>query len=512
MRHIRSTSGGISALEPSEEVKMTTMIKMFTVLTSPGYVGAGNVPRELLTNEALLRQLRDDVPDVEFIARDMTEAGCTPESVLNELEHRKADLDGVLIVGASRLYGLALSGLPTIVVYNLFEWMNIPYKLYATGKEPDSILVGGPAYGKGRIVTAQMDRRGVTDRSSAMYEDLLGKIRVVVAMGRLKRSRILSVSSNRYLAQVDYQGDLRKSFPEGYNERYAEALKASLGVEIERVPPEEFYQAVAEADRARAEAIADDWIGRAAALTDTTREEVIHTASAYLAFDALRERHGCNAVSTHMRSLTGSGQVEDMFWPGLALECGFKVRGIQAVCQDYPNILVTQLLGYYLTGRPSMLGDLMIDTFSHAEILTHCGAPINPHGEDRVPYTITSHAESPVRGTGKPGSSTGITVELPLDETVTVWKVYALHGKVGFHTGRSIDGRTLYGHSSAGFDEIMCRTKLVLQVRDAAVIQRHYSPDEYGIHRAATYGDLTDQIRVFGVLAGFDMMDEEIWP
>jgi len=491
---------------------MTTMTKIFTVFTSPGYVGAGNVPRDLLTNDVLLRQLRDDVPDAEFIARDLTDAQCTPDSVLNELEHRKVDLDGVLIVGASRLYGLALSGLPTIVVYNLFEWMNIPYKLYATGSEPDSVLVGGPAYGKGHVLTAQLDRRGVTDRSPAMYDDLLGKLRVLVAISRLKSSRILSVSPNPFLAQVDYQGDLQKTFPADYSERYAQALKASLGVEIERVPPEEFYQAVAEADRARAEATADQWIREAAAFTDTGREEVIHTASAYLAYDALRERHGCNAVSTHMRSLTGSGRVEDMFWPGLALECGFKVRGIQAVCQDYPSILVTQLLGYYLTGRPSMLGDLMIDTFSQAEILTHCGAPINPHGDDRVPYTITSHAESPVRGTGKPGSSTGITVELPLDETVTVWKVYALHGKVGFHTGRSTDGRTLYGHSSAGFDEIMCRTKLVLQVRDAAAIQRHYSPDAYGIHRAATYGDLTDQIRAFGVLAGFDMMDEEIWP
>jgi hypothetical protein len=483
--------------------------RVYCVLTSLGYVGAGNVPDTLLTNEDLVRQLQKECADVEFIVRDMTKRDISPESVSSELKDRKQDLDGVLIVGSSRDYGLAFSGLPTIVVYNLFEWMIIPYRLYATSKEPDSILVGGPDYREGRILTAQLDRRKVGSLSKEMFDDLVERINVIVAMRRLKESRILSVSPHRYMAQVDYQGDLHKHFPEDYNERYADALKESLGVQIERVAPEAFYDAVTQVDRGRAEEIADKWIQEAREVTDTTREEVVRTAASYLAFDLLRERHGCNAISTHMRSLTGSSKVEDMFWPGLGLECGFKTRGIQAVCQDYPNILVTELLGYFLTGRPSMLGDLMIDTFNDAVILTHCGAPINPHGEDRVPYTISSHAESPVRGTYKPGSATGITVELPLDETVTIWKIYALNRKVGFHVGRTVDGHKLYGHSTGSFDEIMCRTKLVAQVRDAAKIQQYYSPDKYGIHRAATFGDLTDRIRDFAVLAGFDIMDED---
>ena len=488
---------------------MAGKARIYCVFTSPGYVGAGNVPDTLLTNEDLLRQLQEECADVEFVARDMTKGDVSPESVSSELKDRKQDLDGVLIVGASRDYSLAFSGLPTIVAYNLFEWMIIPYKLYASQEEPDSILVGGPEYREGRILTAQLDRRMVSSLSKEMFDDLVAKINVIVAMRRLKESRILSVSPHRYLAQVDYQGDLWKDFPKDYNERYADALEESLGVQIERVAPEAFYEAVAHIDRGRAEEIADKWIREAREVTDTTREEVVRTAASYLALDLLREGHSCNAISTHMRSLTGSGKVEDMFWPGLALECGFKPRGIQAVCQDYPNILVTELLGYYLTGRPSMLGDLMIDTFNDVEILTHCGAPINPHGEDRVPYTISSHAESPVRGTNKPGSATGIMVELPLDETVTMWKIYVLNRKVGFHTGRTVDGRKLYGHSAENFDDIMCRTKLVAQVRDAAKIQGHYSPDAYGIHRAATFGDLTDRIRDFAVLAGFDIMDED---
>lgn len=488
---------------------MAGKASILCVFTSPGYIGTGNIPETLQTNEKLLRQLQEACGDVRFIVRDMTKRDISPESVISELNDRKQELDGVLIVGSIRNYGLALSGLPTIVVYNLFEWMNIPYKLFATGNEPDIILVDGPEYQAGRILTAQLDRRQVSSLSKEMFDDLVKKLKVVVALWRLKESRILSVSPHRFIAEVDYQGDLQKHFPPDYNERYTEALKTSLGVHIERVAPEEFYEAVSQVEYHQAAEIADKWIREAWEVTDTTREEVVRTATSYLAFDQLREKYNCNAIATHMRSLTGSGKVEDMFWPGLGLECGFKTRGIQAVCQNYPNILVAQLLGYFLTGRPSMLGDLMIDTFNGVEILTHCGAPINPHGDDRLPYTISSHAESPVRGTYKPGSSTGIMVELPLDETVTMWKLYVLKRKVGFHTGKSVDGRTLYGHSTGNFDDIMCRTKLVLQVRDAGKIQKYYSPEEYGIHRTATFGDLTDQLRNFAALAGFDIMDED---
>jgi hypothetical protein len=480
--------------------------RIYTIFASSGYGGAGEAPESLITNEDLLHRLQSECSGIDFIARDITKTDTSLEEAYSELESSKERLDGVLIIGTSREYRLAFTGLPTIVVYNLFEWMNIPYKLFNTGKQEDSIPVGGPDYEDGRILTAELDRRNVASPSvsEAMFEDLVDKINLIQAIKRLKESKILVVTPHRHLAQVDYQGDVHKHLPQDYNERYTRALKESLGVEIARVEPEEFYEAVREADEEEAKDIANTWIDEAKEMTDTTESEVIKTAKSYLAFEALREKYDCNAVSTHMRSLTGSGKVEDMFWPGLGLECGFKTRGIQAVCQNYPNILVTQLLGYFLTGRPSMLGDLMIDTFNSVDILTHCGAPINPHGDDRVPYIIRSHAQSPVRGTLKPGSSTGVQVELPVHEPVTIWKVYVLNKKIGLHTGKTVDGHSLYKN----LDEIMCRAKLIAKV-DAEKVQKHFSPDEYGIHRAATFGDLRDKIKDFATLTGFDIMEED---
>ena len=93
-----------------------------------------------------------------------------------------------------------------------------------------------------------------------------------------------------------------------------------------------------------AEEIANTWIDEAKEITDTTESEVVKTAKSYLAFEALREKYNCNAVSTQMRSLTESGKLEDVFWSGLGL-MEFQKREIQAICQEYENIIVAHLWG-----------------------------------------------------------------------------------------------------------------------------------------------------------------------
>ncbi len=91
------------------------------------------------------------------------------------------------------------------------------------------------------------------------------------------------------------------------------------------------------------------------------------------------------------------------------------------------------------------------------------------------------------------------------NEPVTIWKVYVLHKKIGLHTGKTADGHSLY----KDFDGIMCRTKLVVKVDNARKIQKQFSPDEYGIHRAGTLGDLREGIKDFAALIGFEVMEED---
>ena len=181
--------------------------KIYTVFATRGYGGPGGGSKSPITNEDLLQKLEGECDGVSFVAGNAN---------LSELDSQKESLDGVLIIGTFREYGLAFTGLPTIVVYNLHEFMNMPYKLFYTGKEEESILVGGQEYTGGRILTASLDRLNCCSAgiSSAMLADLVAKIKLIQVIKKLKESRILVVTPHRYLAQVDYQGDAQKHFPE----------------------------------------------------------------------------------------------------------------------------------------------------------------------------------------------------------------------------------------------------------------------------------------------------------
>jgi hypothetical protein len=62
-----------------------------------------------------------------------------------EMQLKKTSYDGVLIIGGiDGDYRLAFTGLPTIAVYDLWEFMNQPWDLFATGKMPEvPVLKGG---------------------------------------------------------------------------------------------------------------------------------------------------------------------------------------------------------------------------------------------------------------------------------------------------------------------------------------------------------------------------------
>jgi len=513
--------------------------KIYLLFLDRGYRLLGGELKSLETNEEVLHKLQNECSGIEFIVRDLSlrKKDITKESVLTELygsydiggqpvKRLKEDLDGVVIFGTPRPYKLAFTGLPTIVVYNLWEdFSEIPYKLFSTGKEEDSILVGGTDYkvrergigwwfpSRGKILTAMLDRRLTCSPSisSAMFEDLVYKIKLIQAIKKLKESRILYFHPTvrgwpyRYLSREDYLpgGDRDRHFPEDFNETYTRELKESLGVEIVLVDPKEFYEAFRNAEFKKAEEIADMWIDEAEDMQFTTKSEVIKVAKVYLAVEELRKKYNCNAIINFFRTLTGKDEtIEDRFWPGIT-HMEFMKRGIQAFCQDYPNLMVAQLLGYFLTGRPSMMGNYIIDTFNNVETITHCGGPINPHGDDRVPYIIKSHALSPAPPL-QPGSGTGLKIFFPLNETVTIWKVHVLQKKIRVHTGTTVDGYSIYND----LDNAMpCRTKLVVKSDDMQKIQKLWNPNEYGRHQEAIFGDLRKEIKDLGTLLGYEVIE-----
>jgi hypothetical protein len=281
------------------------------------------------------------------------------------------------------------------------------------------------------------------------------------------------------------------------------------GVDINSDEADEFYKAYKNTVISEAEKLADLWI-RNARKVEASRSEIIKSVRGHLALEALREKYNCNAVSTHIRSVTGSNNIADRFNPGLGMELGFKTRGIMAVCQNYPDILLSQVLAYHLTGRPSMLGDQMYDIDNSVQIALHCGIPINPYGDEwRVPYTIRTHAESPVRDKPEePGSSTGLTAEWPAGEPVTFWELHSLLKEIRLHTGVLVDGHQLYT-GGENIDKVMCTAKVIAKIDNIEKVRNQHFPSLYGIHNCVTLGDLRKQIKDVGILLGLKVTERD---
>lgn len=181
------------------------------------------------------------------------------------------------------------------------------------------------------------------------------------------------------------------------------------------------------------------------------------------------------------------------------------------ICEGLVNNAITQLFGFYILGRPSFVGDVVgIDRINDTIMLAHCQCPINPHGNDRAPYIIRSHTlqkdnkmlpeDYPEAG---PSLSAAVQVELPTNEIVTATKMSLYDKKIAVSTGLSVSGNELYQN----FEDILCRTKVVMKT-DSAAFEQNYDTAVFGVHRNIFFGDHTQILKDLGKVMGFEVVQE----
>jgi len=170
--------------------------KVFTIFgrTNPSADDTSVVP----ASDAYLRgRLEENCPGIDFVARDLKKPGAL-QSILNEMRDLgKQGYDGVLLFGAPRHYGLTESGLPTVVVYSIHDFMNIPYTLFAE---------------RGKILTATIDRWhfcASPEVSERMEQDLFRKVKLISTLKRMKtalseNSVLLGRQGDEAFGQLDY--------------------------------------------------------------------------------------------------------------------------------------------------------------------------------------------------------------------------------------------------------------------------------------------------------------------
>lgn len=480
--------------------------KLYTVFTDAGVQHFESETLSPTTNDDFLRQIRERCDEIECVVRDVSKPGVQLDAVVEELQSHRDDYDGVLIVGGMNDYRPALTGLPTVAVYNFPGFSHVPFRLFES---------------RGGILTASCDRGNVCapERRAALFDDLVEKIRLVDAVARMKRSHVLLITDSPWVdadnvprgdLNISYPGDIRQKPPEEFNEVFRGMVRDVFGTRISKigtpeVAADERVQGIDEND---AQEIAHGWIADAREVRGTIEREVINSARMYLAIKALMGEYGANASATHIRSLVPNPQPDQMIWPSLA-NSQLQMEGVVGCCQGHMNVVLTHMLAQFGFGRPSMMGDFMVDVGNGVTIVMHCGAPWNPYGgTQKMPYVIRDHAERRVEGHSKPGAGACSEVLFPTDEPATVWRVDVATKSILVHTGTTVDPYALYTE----WTNIMCRSKLVVRSENARNVQQHMYPDVYGVHRSGTLGDFRTQIRDIGRLIGFDVIEDDRVP
>jgi hypothetical protein len=443
----------------------------------------------------ILDKLKTKCIDVNFIGKDVTS---TIKPILEKIKTQKNDLDGILVFGIYYDHELTSIELPVIMVRGLLYW----------GENWDRGILN--FYKGEKILDAQLCKNDIsTAVSTARFNDLVEKIELITALKKVKESRLLDIT---YHAGEPGSGPCFHdggTKPNDYEDIFFIKLKKIFGLDIKAIDYKELNSTIEKVEKKEAEKIADMWIREAKEIREdeTNRSEVIKSAKMYLAIVELMKKYNCNAMTMASwgffrgwGELAGKG-VTDAMPPLAEMELAKQLKVTS--CETLIDCIVTQMVGLHSTGRPSFVGDALgFDILNELAIFGHCYAPINPYGDEtRIPYIIRSHATTHQTGEH---TAVGIQLEFPINEIITAVKISVYDEKISLFTGRTVDSKKYF----KGFDDIMCRTKLVAKI-DSEHVLKNLDNDTFGHHYAIFFGDWRKKFRQLGTLLGFEVLEED---
>jgi hypothetical protein len=485
-----------------------------------------NMSNEILSN------IEERCNGIEFVGKEIVNDNKKSNLILQNIEDSKKNLDGLILFCndfTDKKY--ILTGLPTIIVDCTSSSSSSQTgfkKAVAFAKEYDT-----------RFITASYSTEGFSSDVSEFVpgdiptpqavDILAAKIKLFNVISKLKNSKLLTIQDYDKINPIDLGGwDAVNAPVNDYDKSYPGKLKEFLGIDLVTVRSNEYYREIEKVKEKEAEKVADMWINEAEQVIDIKKEDVIRSAELYIALKELLKKYNPDAITMSSWALIPDDVIKAM--PSLA-EMELAKELIPCCCESLINPTVTQMIGTYITGRPGFVGDILRgfppavpvnEIPNDMLIIGHCYGPINPHGNDRVPYTIRNHAyyelgwdkiDDPrllwmkekhlrVNEQLKKQNITlvAIRVKWPINEVVTVVKTNIYDKQIEIYTGKTVDGNYLYKN----FDNRVCRTKIAISLDKPF---KRLRQDRWGVHRVVFYGDYKQEIKDFASLNGFEIIE-----
>jgi len=396
-------------------------------------------------NRQFVEKLRKACPGIEFFTCDVMN-----DDQAKKVAEKDNEVDGYIVYLSGCLWGAA----PDIIAAKRKPTVYVDHLFAGTGE----FLT---AYGR-----AKRAGKKVIGVSSSRIEDVVQAARCVETVVKLRSSKILVVGGNA-----------------------DETIEKQFGTKVVEVEFAELNDAYNKADKEQAKKIADRWIKAAEKVIEPSRDEIIKSAAMYLAMAQLLERRKAQAITVNCLGGFYGGHI--FAYPCLGF-MQLNNDGYIGGCEADQRSAVTMLLMTYLTGRPGMISDPVIDTSKNRIIYAHCVAPtkvFGPNGPSN-PYHIRSHSED------RQGACDRSL--MPLGEMTTTLKFDAAKKQVIMHQGVTAENVD---------EDMACRNKLAVELKgDVYKLLNQW--DRWGWHRVTYYGDYKRAVHNIASLLGFKVIEE----
>lgn len=413
--------------------------------------------------------------------------------VLRYIEENKKELDGIVLFPGFFDRRFFLTELPSLFV-DYLPSLQIGFK--------DAVSLGRRYNTK--FVTATYGNMDISKSvTEAKIDDLVEKVELFKSIRKMKNTKIMDIQVKGFgSAPHEHWWRLNQ-------EEYLQKLKESLGISAVIVDYRDLFKEYLKMEEEKARKIAEKWMKEQSPtkairnkrnVGGITKEEVTKAAKLYLAADRMMKKASCNAItmdaSTWVTCKSFAESIgEEYLVSGSLPLTEFRLHGIPTCCQSDMEGLVTQVLGEYVSGRPGLHGDFMIDPFNQIVQIGHCNVPINPYGDNRrIAYSIG----------GESLRRPQVYVDLPQEGPVTTIKVNILQSRTSIWTGELVPGESIY----KDFFESYCCSKLVAKT-NAKAIYNNYDYRIFGNHNCCFYGDFRDKIKYIASLIGFKVVEQD---
>jgi len=431
-------------------------------------------------DEEILGIFKEKCKEVEFVGETKPN-----KETVNNIKAQKENLDGILCFGHPSNELISI-GLPMVAVFRLWgEWFPLSYN-------------HNDFKGK-KIVTSCLPVLPDKDRSvySNRIEDIVGKIKLIDAISKMKGLRVLVVTDKPPLGVWEPYDFQIKTSREEYEKDFIDNLKETFDAYLVPIPQNDLVERMKVQDKQKAKEVTKKWIAESSGIRGTNEAQILRSAKLYLAMKELLVEYNCGAIATEGYGSFPGGYniVPSQGLPSSQL-C---TDGIVAVGETLLNSLITQQLGLNFTGSTGQNGDYFVDFLNNIAITAHCEAPFNPYGDgERVPYILRNLPFFKEENT----CGAVVQVNYPIGKTVTVAKIDMNNKKISIFTGETVSGEELFPY----WNDLLCRTKVAIKT-NAKALHDNRDWETFGHHRVTFFGDYRQEFLDLATLIGFEAVE-----